>query len=57
MKVHIRINDNDRSLCGMSPRHGSYDIRTISTFFSRNQMIGAVGVCIIWKSADIQSLS
>lgn len=33
MKVHLRINDNDRSLCGMQPRYGSYDIRTIATFF------------------------
>jgi len=33
MKVHICINDNDRSLCGMQSRHGNYDIRTLSTFF------------------------
>ena len=33
MKVHISINGQQRSLCGMQPRHGSYDIRTMATFF------------------------
>lgn len=32
-KVHVTINGNDRSICGMSPRHGNYDIRTMATFF------------------------
>lgn len=31
-KVHIAIG-HERSLCGLSPRHGHYDIRTMATFF------------------------
>lgn len=31
-KVHLTLGDQ-RSLCGMSPRHGNYDIRTHATFF------------------------
>ena len=32
MKVHLTLN-SPNSLCGMSPRQGSYDIRTHATFF------------------------
>lgn len=32
MKVHLAIG-HERSLCGMSPRHGTHDIRTHATFF------------------------
>lgn len=31
-KVHAAIG-HERALCGMSPRHGTYDIRTMATFF------------------------
>ena len=31
-KIHVAIG-HERALCGMSPRHGLYDIRTMSTFF------------------------
>lgn len=31
-KVHISIG-HERALCGLSPRHGHYDIRTMGTFF------------------------
>jgi hypothetical protein len=32
MKVHLTLG-HERSLCGMHPRNGSYDIRTHATFF------------------------
>lgn len=31
-KVHVAIC-HERALCGMSPRHGTHDIRTMETFF------------------------
>lgn len=31
-KVHISIG-NDRSLCGLNPQRGNYDIRSFDTFF------------------------
>lgn len=32
MKVHLAMGHR-RSLCGIEPRQGMYDIRTIATFF------------------------
>lgn len=45
-KVHVRINDNARSMCGMSPRHGNYDIRTMATFFQVPESDQCLRCCI-----------
>lgn len=43
-KVHVAINDR-RSLCGMSPLHGNYDIRNTSTFLQA-QAVERCGRCV-----------